>query len=222
MKKILKIIALSLLGMCTLNFFALGGMLLYVLSHFNVTREKASQVRLALDGQRFMTKEEEEFLGRFKKEDISAWRRKATQQLNAITQASELLKRQEAALKESQVFLEMLAEQTGKKKKDAEDVLAKAEAERAAAEKARQETAIEMNSPSFKKRYEALLRMEPAAAAEVLGVMTADEAAKYLALMPSRRSAAILDALRQRPDGAKFCVEILSKIRLPESSGGAQ
>jgi len=220
-RKFLKAAGLLVLGFCALNFFLLGGLLLYVLEHFDVNRAKLSNARLALEGQRYMSKDEEKFLSRFEHEEIiEVWQKYKRAQV-AAERRSASLERRQAFLAESQRLLQMLNDQNERRKSETKTLLAKTKAERERTELLKLKSVLEITSPSFKKQYEAIMKMEPEAAAELLDTMEPDEAARYLAQMQGRKAAAILNALMTRPDGANTCAEIIRKIRVIEDIRGS-
>ncbi|TET32138.1 MAG: hypothetical protein E3J72_20625 [Planctomycetota bacterium] len=222
MKKFLKAAGLVVLAFCAVNFFILGGLILYVLGRFDVNREKLSNARLALEGQRFMTEDEEKFLTKFEDEEIiEVWRKHQRAQY-AAERRSVALDRREAVLVESHRFLQMLNGQIEQRKDETEKLLAQIKSEKEQAQKLKQEAIIEVTSPSFKKQYESLMGMEPEAAAELIDTMGADDGARYLAQMPTRKNAKILDALRARPGGAQLCADILKKIVVIEDMAGSR
>jgi flagellar motility protein MotE (MotC chaperone) len=222
MKKFLKAAGLVVLVFCAVNFFILGGLLLYVLGRFDVNRDKLSNARLALEGQRFMTEDEEKFLSKFEHEEIIEVWRKHQRAQHAAERRSAALDRREAILVESRRFLQMLNDQIEKRSGETEKLLAEIKSEREQTQKLKREAIIEVTSPSFRKQYESLMRMEPEAAAEVIKSMKAEEAAPYLSQMQSRKSAAILNALSNAQDGPKLCMEIIKKMRAVEDLAGQE
>ncbi|MHC4660972.1 MAG: MotE family protein [Planctomycetota bacterium] len=213
MKKFLKAAGLVILSFCALNFFILGGLVLYVVNKFDVNKEKVQNARLALEGRRYMNEDEEMFLARFKDQEIKDVLATLQHAQMELQRGEEELNRRKVLLEQSNRYLALVSEEIKRERYETGKVLAKVESERKAVEQSKKKTIEDIQSASFKKKYETVMRMEPENAAIFFETVTPEEAAKYAAMMSTRKSAAIFNALMLRPGGPELVAKIVAGIK---------